>query len=87
MIMDDGLSQKVATQGGVGISVNSIWSVQKELSAGSLVHVLPGWTLQDKAALWLVYPKANVLSAKVRVFMDFLLKRIRAGEAWNQEDG
>lgn len=84
LIMDDGLSQKVATVSGAGISINSIWSVQKELSEGRLVHILPGWQLNDQTGLWLVYPKANVLSAKVRVFMDFLLEHIKGGEVWNR---
>ena len=82
--MDDGLSQKLATMRGAGISINSIWSVKGELSEGRLVHVLPGWSLLDRTALWLVYPKANVLSAKVRVFMDYLLERIDGGEIWKR---
>ena len=36
----------------------------------------------DHSGLWLVYPKTNVLSAKVRVFMDFLLDRIGRAPAW-----
>lgn len=80
--IDDGHSQKIATVNGAGISVNSIWSVAQELSDGRLIHVLPGWQLQDRAALWLVYPKANVLSAKVRVFMDFLRERIGNAQGW-----
>ncbi len=76
MIVDDGASQKIATQNGAGISINSIWSVHQELSEGRLVHLLPEWRLCDGAALWLLYPKTNVLSAKVRVFMDFLLEEI-----------
>ncbi|MBT0958313.1 LysR family transcriptional regulator [Alphaproteobacteria bacterium KMM 3653] len=84
MIMDDGLSQKIATLNGAGISINSIWSVHNELTDGSLIHVLPGWRLKQQTALWLVYPKANVLSSKVRVFMDFLLEEVRKSEAWRR---
>ena len=83
LVVDDGLSQKIATQSGVGISINSIWSVHKELTEGSLEHVLPGWRVHDRSGLWLLYPKTNVLSAKVRVFMDFLLKNIKGGSAWS----
>lgn len=82
LIMDDGLSQKLATMNGAGISINSIWSVHEELADGRLVRILPGWSLVDQTALWLVYPKSNVLSAKVRALMDFLLREINGGAAW-----
>ncbi|MEM7076748.1 MAG: LysR family transcriptional regulator [Pseudomonadota bacterium] len=82
LIIDDGLSQKIATINGAGISINSVWSVHEELADGRLVRVLPGWSQVGQTALWLVYPKANVLSAKVRVLMDFLLREIDGGAAW-----
>ncbi|WP_163849772.1 LysR family transcriptional regulator [Pseudooceanicola aestuarii] len=85
MILDDGMSQKITTLAGAGISINSLWSVHRELAEGRLVRVLPGWTLADRSVLWLVYPKANVLSAKVRVFMDFLLDRIGRAPAWLED--
>lgn len=84
LIMDDGFSQKISTVAGAGISINSIWSVHQELATGSLVRVLPNHTVTDDSVLWLVYPKANVLSAKVRVFMDFLLDQIGRHPPWEQ---
>ena len=48
----------------------------RELEQGSLVQVLRDYTVDGQAALWLVYPKANVLTAKVRVFIDFLRDRL-----------
>ncbi len=82
LILDDGLSQKIATINGAGISLNSVWSVHEELMNGKLVRVLPEWSAQAKSALWLVYPTSNVISLKVRVFMDFLLESIARGRAW-----
>ena len=82
LIVDDGLSQKIATIAGAGISMNSLWSVHHELADGSLVRVLPDYTVDDQAALWLVYPKSNVLTAKVRVFIDFLLEKIGGSPVW-----
>lgn len=82
LTLDDGLSQKIATLNGAGISINSLWSVHKEVAEQRLIHVLPGWKSQARSALWLVYPKTNVLSAKVRVFMDFLLRNFRNGGPW-----
>lgn len=84
LVVDDGYSQKIATITGAGISINSIWSVHGELRDGSLVRVLPDFEIQDDAALWLIYPKANVLTAKVRVFMDFLMDRIGRSPIWER---
>lgn len=81
-MLDDGLTQKLVTLAGAGISVNSLWSVHRELSAGSLVRVLPEHAVNDRSALWLVYPKSNVLTAKVRVFMDFLLEHVGQHPVW-----
>lgn len=82
LILDDGHSQKIATLAGAGISINSSWSVYREITDGRLIRVLPDYEIADKTALWLVYPKSNVLSSKVRVFMDFLLERIAKSPVW-----
>lgn len=82
LTVDDGLSQKIATIAGAGISMNSLWSIHREIADGSLVRVLPDYTIDDQAALWLVYPKSNVLTAKVRVFIDFLLENIGEAPVW-----
>ena len=82
LILDDGLSQKIATLSGAGISLNSLWSVYREIADGRLIRVLPEYVHADATALWLVYPKANVLSPKVRIFMDFLIARIGKAPAW-----
>lgn len=82
LIVDDGLSQKLATVAGAGISINSLWSVHREITDGSLVRVLPDYESDDRVALWLVYPKSNVLTVKVRAFIDFLLERIGRAPPW-----
>ena len=84
LIVDDGLSQKKATIAGAGISMNSLWSVHHELANGSLVRVLPEYKVDDQTALWLVYPKSNVLTAKVRIFIDFLLEKIGNAPVWTE---
>jgi len=82
LVLDDGHSLKLATLAGIGISANALWSVHRELADGSLVAVLPGYQLADNSALWLVYPKANVLSAKVRVLIDFLIEMLPQSASW-----
>jgi DNA-binding transcriptional LysR family regulator len=82
LVLDDGLSMKLATVAGAGISVNLLWSVHRELREGTLVRVLPEFRVNDQSALWLIYPQANVLTGKVRTFIDFLLERIGKHPAW-----
>ncbi|MEM8687541.1 MAG: LysR family transcriptional regulator [Pseudomonadota bacterium] len=85
LVVDDGLSLKVATAAGAGISSNSLWSVHAELCSGALVRVLPDFHVDDGTVLWLVYPKSNVLTAKVRTFIDFLLEKIGKAPAWETQ--
>ena len=86
LIIDDGHTLRVATRAGAGISVNSLWSVHEDLAAGRLLQVLPDWRFQDSSGLWLIYPKSNVLSGKVRVFLDFLVERIGRHPPWTSTD-
>ncbi|MEM7764766.1 MAG: LysR family transcriptional regulator [Pseudomonadota bacterium] len=82
LVVDDGLSLKLATMAGAGISINALWSVHDELRDGTLVRVLPDYTADDDTGLWLVYPKSNVLTAKTRVLIDFLVEKIGAAPPW-----
>lgn len=85
LIIDDGLSLKLATLAGAGISLNSLWSVHDELKNGQLKHVLPSFESAEDSHLWLIYPKSNVLSPKVRVFLDFLIAELGIKPPWLRE--
>lgn len=82
LVLNDGMTQKQITLDGAGISINSLWAIHKELENGQLIRVLPDHELASKPALWLIYPKSNVVSAKLRVFMDFLIEHIGRSNAW-----
>lgn len=64
--------------------MNALWSVHRELADGSLVRVLPDYKADDQTALWLVYPKSNVLTVKVRIFIDFWLEKFGSVSAWSE---
>ncbi|MEM7068105.1 MAG: LysR substrate-binding domain-containing protein [Pseudomonadota bacterium] len=81
---DDGTTMKMATLAGTGVSMNSRWSVHEQIKDGSLVHVLPDFRVDDRSAIWLVYPKSNVLTAKVRVFIDYLREKIGTPPVWER---
>jgi len=84
LVLNDGLTQKQATLDGAGISLNSLWLVHDDIKNGTLKRVLPDFEAAEKPALWLIYPKSNVVSAKVRVFMDFLIQHIGRQPIWSQ---
>ncbi len=84
LIIDDGQSQVRATLAGAGISLNALWSVHDHLKSGRLTRVLPNFEAAEDNVLWLIYPKSNVLSPKVRVFMDFLVAEIGAKPPWEE---
>ncbi|GAL13219.1 transcriptional regulator LysR family [Vibrio astriarenae] len=85
LICDDGTSMRLATLNGVGVSMNSFWSVAAELKQGSLVQVLSDYEVDEETNIWLVYPKANALSGKVRVFIDFLVEKIGDPPIWERD--
>ena len=84
LIIDDGQSQIQATLAGAGISMNAVWSVSAELASGRLTRVLPDFEAAEENVLWLIYPKSNVLTPKVRVFMDFLISEIGTSPPWQR---
>ena len=85
IVCDDGTNMRIATKAGVGISMNSSWSIHQDIQDGSLLRVLPDYEVTDQSAIWLVYPKSNVLTAKVRVFIDFLLEKIGDPPIWESK--
>jgi DNA-binding transcriptional LysR family regulator len=66
-IVDDGDARREAAVSGVGISISSLWNVEHEIAAGSLVRVLPDRSLNEATVLWLVHPRSNVLTPKTRM--------------------
>jgi len=85
--LDDGTSQRLATEAGLGISLNARWNADCSLRDGSLVQVLSDWRIDSDRAIWLVYPKSNVLTAKVRVLIDFLVEKIGRSPPWQSYIG
>lgn len=84
VVCDDGSSMRIAAKAGVGICMSSVWNIHSELKEGTLVNVLPDYQIDDHAAIWLVYPKSNVLTSKVRVFIDYLIEKIGNPPIWEK---
>ncbi len=68
---DNGEAVRDACINGLGITINSKWSVYKNLKQGELVPVLSNYPLVSHAAIWAVYPSSRLLAPKVRAFIDY----------------
>lgn len=62
---------------GQGIVIRSEWDVTKYLESGRLRRVLPAFKLPS-ADLYAYYPSKQNQAARVRVFIDFLVKNLAA---------
>lgn len=58
---------------GHGILKRAEWDIAKYLQSGRLVQLLGDWNTSS-ADIYAVYPQALHLSARIRTFMDFLMK-------------
>jgi len=66
---------------GVGIALEPDFIVAPEIRAGSLVPVLPDYAAPTSDIV-VAYPSRRHLSAKVRVFVDFLARRFAGVPEW-----
>jgi len=74
---------RLSAKSGVGICMSSIWNIHSDLKEGVLV--LPDYEVNHGSTIWLVYPKSNVLTAKVQVFVGLLLERIGSLLVWEAD--
>lgn len=80
---DEALSQAVL--GGLGLALLPTFIVGRELQAGRLVEVLPGY-LPVEHFVYAVHLPNRHLPLKVRVFIDFLLARFGTEPYWDKPE-
>lgn len=64
---------------GLGVTVSSVWGIARELRAGSLVRMLPDWTLPP-VDLHCVFPPGRAQSPAARACADFFAAAIREAQ-------
>lgn len=84
LTVDNGEAMRDATVGGLGLSVNALWSVSEHLKSGALLRVLPDYEIA-KAAISAVYPMGRIVAPKVRSFIDFLVDRFGSPPYWEND--
>ena len=68
-----------AALGGLGIAMLARWLVQRDLRAGTLVQVLPGYRVNPGSmdvGLYALYPASRRNSTKIRAFVDLLAEHL-----------
>lgn len=65
---------------GIGIAIQPVFSVWRELEEGRLVEILPGWDMPP-LNLYLVTPPSALRPSRVKVLVDFLAERL-VGLGW-----
>jgi DNA-binding transcriptional LysR family regulator len=72
---DNGQALRLAARAGVGVALMPDWSIRDDLASGRLKHLLPDYRathMEFENGVYAVYQKSRHMSAKVRVFIDFL---------------
>jgi DNA-binding transcriptional LysR family regulator len=65
-----------AVCGGAGISVLPDYAIRRQLAAGEVKRVLTDYEVSGGHQIYALYPHRHHLSAKVRVFIDYLLEAL-----------
>jgi DNA-binding transcriptional LysR family regulator len=78
---DNGQALLVATQAGVGVALMPDWSIRDDLASGRLRRIFPDYRVthvEFENGIYAVYQKSRHMSAKVRLFIDFLAALFKA---------
>ncbi|GAC22160.1 LysR family transcriptional regulator [Paraglaciecola arctica] len=79
---DNGEAVRDACINGLGITINSRWSIYKHLQNGELIQILKDYPLVSDTAIWAVYPSSRLLAPKVRAFIDYFTDQFGDAPYW-----
>ncbi|TFW10768.1 LysR family transcriptional regulator [Massilia arenosa] len=80
---DNGEACRDAAVDGLGISLQSTWSVYQHLRAGTLVRVLADYPVELDAQISAVYLNRQYLPPKTQAFIDFFAARFGPEPYWD----
>jgi DNA-binding transcriptional LysR family regulator len=79
---DNGEAVRDACINGLGITINSKWSVYQHLNNGDLIQILNDYPIASDTAIWAIYPSSRLLAPKVRAFIDYFAKHFGGTPYW-----
>ncbi|MEM9101067.1 MAG: LysR family transcriptional regulator [Pseudomonadota bacterium] len=77
-------------ESGMGVGLANLWRVGPSLKAGRIVPVLTKFQVWPETKIWAIHPACRTVPARVNVFLDYAVERIRRinqeryGEEWKQ---
>lgn len=77
IVVDDPAAMREATRLGLGVSLIALFDVQAHLERGELIRLLPDW-YADAGAISIYYASRTLISAKTRVFVDFVVDAFKS---------
>ncbi|WP_299732917.1 LysR family transcriptional regulator [uncultured Endozoicomonas sp.] len=84
--LDNGSAMREASVEGLGLSLNSTWSVYKQLKRGTLIQVLKDYPLISGSSIWAVYPSSRQVSPKVKAFIDYFHHLFGTPPYWDYQE-
>ncbi|WP_029406769.1 LysR family transcriptional regulator [Thiomicrorhabdus sp. Milos-T2] len=84
LMTDNGEVMRDATVAGLGLSINSTWNCYQQIQSGQLQQTLENVSLSDSNAIWAVYPTNRLVAPKVRLLIDYLIKRFGKEPYWDK---
>jgi DNA-binding transcriptional LysR family regulator len=83
LISNDSETLLAAARAGVGILGAGDWLMSRDLASGTLVRILPDWTLDAEGGVYLVRPSAGLTPAKTKAFVDWISGKFASGPPWS----
>jgi DNA-binding transcriptional LysR family regulator len=83
LIVNSAEAARLAACQGLGIAYIPRFLVNRDLAQGTLVNVLPDFSLAQ-TSIYAIYPHNRHLSAKVRLFVDYLKERFGDPPYWER---
>jgi DNA-binding transcriptional LysR family regulator len=77
IIMNDPVAMREAVRLGLGVSLVALFDVLPYLERGDLIRLLPKW-YADAGAISIYYASRTLISAKTRVFVDFVVNAFKS---------
>jgi DNA-binding transcriptional LysR family regulator len=79
LYVSHGMTMTACAVSGLGPSLLPDWLCQEEINAGTLVNLFPDYDCTPtkfNTSAWLIYPSRDYMSAKLRIFIDFLKQEV-----------
>lgn len=74
--------QRQATLEGLGVTVLPTFVIGEDIKSGRLTHILKDYTLDPERNIYALFPHNRHMSAKVRLFIDFIAERFGGTPYW-----